>query len=60
MLSDDLLEGAGAIAGFIGKTERSTYHLIYNDQIPHFRRGRKIYARKSEIEAAFRSEPANV
>lgn len=58
MLSDDLLEGAAAIGRYIGKSERSTFHLIYNQQIPVIRKGRRIFARKSELEAAFRSDAA--
>lgn len=55
MLTDDLLEGADAIASYIGKTTRSTYHLLAANRLPHVRKGRRIYARKSELEAAFRS-----
>jgi lactate dehydrogenase-like 2-hydroxyacid dehydrogenase len=58
MLTDDLLEGADAIANYIGKTTRSTYHLLAAGQLPHVKKGRRIYARKSELEAAFRSEAA--
>lgn len=58
MLTEDLLEGAAEIGGYIGKTERATYHLIYSKQIPVIRKGRRIFARKSELEAAFRSEAA--
>jgi hypothetical protein len=58
MLTEDLLEGADAIASYIGKTTRSTYHLLAAGRLPHIRKGRKIFARKSELEAAFRSEAA--
>lgn len=54
-LKDDLLDGVPAIAEYLGKTTRAVYHLIYNEHIPYIRKGRKIYARKSELEAAFRS-----
>lgn len=57
-LTDDLLEGASSIAAFLGKTERATYHLIYTNRIPCFRKGKRLFARKSEIEAAFRAEAA--
>lgn len=56
LLKDDLLNGAAEIGAFIGKSERAIYHLIYGGQIPVFRKGRRIFARKSELEAAFRSD----
>lgn len=58
MLSDDLLEGAAAIGHYIGKSERATFHLIYQNQIPVIRKGRRIFARKSELERSFSSEAA--
>lgn len=58
-LADDILSGVPAIARHIGKTERATYHLIYNNRVPHFKIGGRIHARRSEINAAFRSETAN-
>ena len=58
MLSDDLLEGAAQIGRYIGKTERATFHLIYNQQIPVIRKGRRIFARKSELERAFSTDAA--
>lgn len=54
-LACDLLSGVPAIATHLGKTERATYHLIYNNQIPHFKLGGRIHARKSELEASLRS-----
>jgi len=57
-LSDDILPSIDAIASHIGKTKRATYHLIYKNQIPHFRIGAKIHARKSELDAALRSSVA--
>ncbi|PSO12625.1 helix-turn-helix domain-containing protein [Sphingobium sp. AEW4] len=54
-LANDLLVGVPAIARYIGKTERAAYHLIYNDQIPHFKIGSRIHARKSELEASLRA-----
>ena len=52
-LADDLLKGVPEIARHVGKTERATYHLIYNNQLPHFKIGGRIHARKSELDAAF-------
>lgn len=58
-LAEDILAGVPAIARHIGKTERAAYHLIYKHQIPTFRLGGRIHARKSELDAAFRSATAN-
>ena len=58
MLADDVLDGVKEIAAFIGKSERATFHLIHGNQLPVFRLGKKIHARKSELEAAFRSAAA--
>jgi len=58
MLSDDLLSGAKAAAAYLGETPRAVYHMTENGQLPCIRKGRKLYFRKSELEAAFRSEVA--
>ncbi|WP_137871469.1 helix-turn-helix domain-containing protein [Sphingopyxis sp. 2PD] len=54
-LREDLLSGVKEIAAFIGEDEQVTGRLIRQGLLPAFRRSRKIYARKSEIDAAFRS-----
>ena len=56
MLSMDLLSGAKAAADFIGETPRAVYHMADKGLLPCIRKGRKLYFRKSELEAAFRSE----
>ena len=56
MLSNDLLSGARAAAEFIGETQRAVYHMADKGQLPCIRKGRKLYFRKSELEAAFRSD----
>ena len=56
-LSDDLLEGAMAIAKFVfgedsGKARRRVYHLSdlkRGDRLPVFRMGQQIFARKSTL-----------
>ena len=55
MLADDVLDGVKEIAAFIGKSERATFHLVQANQLPIFRLGKKIHARKSELERALRS-----
>jgi hypothetical protein len=54
-LSDDILAGVHEIAEFIGKSERATYHLAANGSLPVFRIGKKIHARKSELERRLRA-----
>jgi len=52
----DLLSGAKEAADFIGETPRAVYHMAERGLLPCIRKGRKLYFRKSELEAAFRSE----
>ncbi|MCO5794015.1 MAG: helix-turn-helix domain-containing protein [Blastomonas sp.] len=58
MLNNDLIRGAKAAADYIGETPRAVYHMAETGTLPVIRKGRKLYFRKSELEAAFRSEVA--
>ena len=58
MLSSDLLSGAKAAANYIGESPRAVYHMADKGLLPCIRKGRKLYFRKSELEAAFRSDVA--
>ncbi|PKP64075.1 MAG: helix-turn-helix domain-containing protein [Alphaproteobacteria bacterium HGW-Alphaproteobacteria-7] len=58
MLADDLLNGAKAAAEYIGESPRAVYHMAEQGMLPCIRKGRKLYFRKSELDAAFRSEAA--
>ena len=58
MLSSDLLSGAKAAAIYIGESPRAVYHMADKGLLPCIRKGRKLYFRKSELEAAFRSDAA--
>ena len=58
MLSDDLLDGAAAAAEYVGVKTRSIYHMTENGHLPVVRIGRRLFFRKSELEAAFRSQDA--
>ncbi len=58
MLNDDLLSGANAAATFIGQSRRVVYHMVEAGHLPVIRKGRKLFFRKSELEAAFRSQDA--
>jgi hypothetical protein len=56
-LSDDLLEGADAIAQFMygdKAKRRKIYHLL--DSLPVFRLGGHIYARKSSLLAMIEAQ----
>lgn len=55
-LADDLLRGARAAANFTGLPERTIYNLAEQGQIPVVRKGRNLYFRKSELEAAFATQ----
>lgn len=54
-LGDDLLAGGNAAAAFMGVTPRAIYHMTAAGQLPVIRKGKRLYYRKSELEAAFRS-----
>lgn len=56
MLSNDLLIGAKAAADYIGTSARIVYHMAENGTLPVIKRGKRLFFRKSELEAAFRSE----
>jgi len=56
VLNADLIRGAKAAADYIGETPRAVYHMAENGLLPCIRKGRKLYFRKSELDAAFRSE----
>lgn len=58
MLRDDLLKGAKGASAYSGETERSIYHMVEKGLLPVIRKGRKLYFRKSELDAAFSSEAA--
>ena len=51
-LSDDLLFGADAIAEFLfgdRKKRRQVYHLVHGGQLPVFKLGATLCARKSRL-----------
>ncbi|WP_028056288.1 helix-turn-helix domain-containing protein [Sphingobium bisphenolivorans] len=61
MLSQDLLSGARAASEFTGGiiSERNIYAMVERGQLPVIRKGKRLYFRKSELEAAFRSDAAH-
>lgn len=58
MLKDDLLTGAKAAGDYIGRSRTAIYHMVERGELPVVRKGNRLYFRKSELEAAFRSEAA--
>ncbi len=50
-LAEDLLRGADQIAAFTGTTRRQVYHLAHTSQLPVFKIGSILCARKSRIIA---------
>jgi excisionase family DNA binding protein len=56
-LASDLISGAQGAASFIGITPRAIYHMVEAGQLPVIKKGRRLYFRKSELEAAFSSDP---
>lgn len=57
MLANDLIKGAKAVEVETGGTitARQVYHMVENGHLPVIRKGRAMYFRRSELEAAFRS-----
>ena len=47
--ADDLLHGAHEIAAFLGEKPRRIHYLAERGELPAFRVGRLLYARKSTI-----------
>lgn len=62
MLGNDLIVGAKAASDFTGGaiTPRNIYNMVEAGHLPVIRKGKRLYFRKSELEAAFRSDAANV
>lgn len=55
ILADDLLEGAAAAAAHLGLKPRVVFRMTEAGHLPVIRKGRKLFYRKSDLEAAFRS-----
>ncbi|MCZ8546281.1 DNA-binding protein [Mesorhizobium qingshengii] len=54
----DLLMGAAAIAGALGITRRQAYKLIYAGDLPTFKLGGTVSARRSSILATIAAKEA--
>lgn len=54
----DLLTGIQAIADAIGMTKRQAYHLHETGEIPTFKMGGKVFARRSTLAKHFAAQEA--
>ena len=54
----DLLMGMEAIAAAIGMTKRQAYHLHETGELPTFKMGGKVYARRSTLAKHFAAQEA--
>jgi len=55
MLSEDLVRGAKGAAEYTGLPVRTIYHMTEKSLLPVIRKGRALFYRKSDLEAAFRA-----
>ena len=55
-LADDLLNGAEAIAEYTNEPVRRVLHLISHHGLPHFKRGQRIYSRKTWLDRYYSGE----
>ena len=53
MIADDLLNGADAASRYTGLPRRQIYHLVEKGYLRPVRMGRRMFFRKSDLEAAF-------
>lgn len=58
-LKNDLLKGAARIADYADVDERAVYHWADLEDVPVFRVGRALYARRSQLDAFFTWRPTN-
>lgn len=56
-LADDLLVGASKIADYTGHTAQQIRYFHHTSQIPTFKLGVHICARKSQLDAALSAPP---
>ena len=48
-IKDDILAGAAAIGVYMGFNTRRVFYLIERGELPHFRLGARVYARRSTL-----------
>jgi len=52
---DDLLKGAQRAADFLGLPKSTIYNMVKGGDLPVIRMNSRMYFRKSELDAAFKS-----
>lgn len=57
-LADDMLNGVAAAARHCGLPARSIYNMVGAKTVPFKRVGRRVFFRKSELDAFFRADVA--
>lgn len=57
-ISDDLLDGADAAAGFLGLDVRKVRRLTESGHLPVIRKGRKLFYLKTALHEAFYGDTA--
>lgn len=56
MLNEDLIKGARGVAEFLGVSRPVVYAMVEEGHLPVIRKGPRLFFRKSELEAAFKSQ----
>lgn len=56
MLNEDLIKGAKGAAEFLGVSRPVVYAMVAEGNLPVIRKKSRMFFRRSELEAAFRSE----
>jgi excisionase family DNA binding protein len=52
-LSSDLIAGAAGAASYTGLSTRAVYHLVAKGALPAVKIGRRMYFRKTALDAVF-------
>lgn len=55
-MQNDLLKGAKAAAEFLGVSRTIVYRMVEEGNLPVIRKSSRLFFRKSELEAAFKSQ----
>lgn len=60
-IKEDLIKGAKEAAAYLGPavSPRAVYRLVEVGRLPVIRMGKTMFFRRSQLDAAFRSQAAN-
>lgn len=59
-MTNDLINGAADAASFTGLTRRQIYRLTEQGLLPVIRKGRRLFYRRSELEATFTATDTSI